>query len=845
MRTGTEHKGLTSQEAKERLLQYEKNEISDADKEGLGKKMLHILSEPMFLLLLAAAAIYFLLGEGRDGLIMMVFVIGMIGIDMFQELITDKTLAALRELSAPQVQVIRDGIPQSISSVDLVPGDLMLLYEGDKIAADGYVVEAHSLCVDESSLTGESVGVWKQEHTGTQQMDYWRRDVCYAGSMVVQGTGVILVEKTGKQSEYGKIGEHIAQVMQVPTPLQKQTAGIVKFCAWIAAVLFLLVTIFTYLDLAALSRKDRLIESILAGVTLAMAMIPEEFPVILTVFLSMGAYRLAKKHSLVKKLPSVETLGAVSVLCVDKTGTLTMNQMEVKEAYCYQGTQEQLYRTMGLGCHQDAYDPMEQAMLHCCEQQGIAKEALFADPLIKDYPFQNDMKVMGQVWQQQDSYLAAIKGSPEGILSLCQIEENQRKVLKDHLHAMSSKGLRVIAIASDLFTSRKAIPDQLQAGSWRFLGLVGLEDPIRPGIHEDIAKCQQAGIRVIMITGDHEETAKSIANQIGLQHHDQIMSGAMLDAMSDEELRACVQQYSIYSRVIPEHKLRIVAAWQAIGDVVAMSGDGVNDAPALKRADIGIAMGKRGSQVAREAADLVLLDDRFSTIIETIRDGRRIYDNIKKAIGYVFAIHMPIALASLLAPLLKLPTTMFMLLPLHVVILELMIDPTCSIVLERQPYQADTMHRAPRNPQEPLLSKGLLWRSILQGTAVFLASFGTYLILLQQGAETTLARAMAVTILLMANILLVSMISAHQESLWSYGKRMVRDKLLWIVLTTTVLAILLILYTPLHEYLKLESLSLYQLAAALVIALCSVLWFEPIKMIQKKRNTCQKGDHQL
>lgn len=419
--------GLTTSKALELQKQYGKNELIPQKKESFIKKVFHIISEPMFLLLIVAAIIYFFLGEPRDGLIMLIFVIGMITIDVVQEWKTDKTLNALKDLSAPHIKVIRDGEEQTIASVDLVPGDIMLIHEGVKIPADGIVIKCNDLCVDESSLTGEAEGVWKiNTEDAVESNDYWRKDYCYGGTLVTQGTAYVLVDKIGASTEYGKIGANIATAPEEKTPLQKQTGSLVKTCAGIAALFFALVGVFTYLNIPNHIFKDRLIESILSGVTLAMAMIPEEFPVILTVFLSMGAWRLAKKNSLVRKLPSVETLGAVSVLCVDKTGTITMNQMTIQDIWAKNGDEKSLITVMGMSCETDAYDPMEKAMLTYCEKNSITREELFSGKLITEYSFTNELKMMGHVWRKDGGIIITAKGSPERILTICAISDIEK-----------------------------------------------------------------------------------------------------------------------------------------------------------------------------------------------------------------------------------------------------------------------------------------------------------------------------------------------------------------------------------------------------------------------------------
>lgn len=830
-----EKTGLTTGEARKLQEKYGKNELVQVEKQSFFKKALHIICEPMFLLLIVAAVIYFILGEPRDGGIMLVFVIGIISIDIIQEWKTDKTLNALKDLSAPHITVIRDGSEQTIASADLVPGDLMLIVEGVKVPADGVVIKASDLCVDESSLTGEAEGVWKVPAKNAEPNDdYWRRDYCYAGTLVTQGSGYILVDQIGALTEYGKIGMNVAAAPQEDTPLQKQTGSLVKCCAGIAAVLFAAVGFITWFNIPDHSFGDRLVESILSGVTLAMAMIPEEFPVILTVFLSMGAWRLAKKNSLVRKLPSVETLGAVSVLCVDKTGTITMNQMTVQDTWAFDGNDDVLVETMGLACETEAYDPMEKAMLEYCEKHGVTTDHLFGGNLITEYPFTNDLKMMGHVWRHDGEILIAAKGSPERIVPLCGLDNKEQKEVEDKIQWMSGQGLRVIAVGIMKPERETEIPMLITDCQLNLCGLVGLADPPRESVKADIAVCTKAGIRVVMITGDNGITAASIAKKIGMPNSEHIVTGDQISQMTDEELRESVKNVSIFSRVIPEHKMRIVRAFKENGEIVAMTGDGVNDAPALKYADIGIAMGMRGSEVSREAADLILMDDNFTTIVETVRDGRRIYDNICKAVGYVFTIHIPIAFASLLAPMLGIASSALLLLPLHVVLLELIIDPTCSIVLERQPAERDIMERNPRDPNGKLLTGGVLFKSVMQGISIFAASFGTYFAVLNSNAANApVARTMGLGIIMVANLFLVQVNSSNRDFAIQSFFRLIKDKVMWAVNIGTLGGLLLILYTPLCTFLKLAPLSAPQLFMVFGIAGLSVLWYELVKLVKR------------
>jgi len=827
--------GLTSAEAARLQEQYGRNELTPQHRDSFPEKVFHIICEPMFLLLLAAAVLYFILGEPRDGAIMLIFVLGIISIDVIQEWKTDKTLYALKDLSSPRITVLRDGTEVEISSADLVPGDLMLICEGLKIPADGIVVKCNDLCVDESSLTGEAEGVWKVTAEREQANgEYWRRDYCYAGTMVTQGSAVIWVDRIGAATEYGKIGSNIAEAPDRPTPLEKQTNALVKACAVIAGVLFLLVGIVTYFDLSGYAPQDRITASILTGITLAMAMIPEEFPVILTVFLSMGAWRLAKKQSLVRRLSAVETLGAVSVLCVDKTGTITMNQMTVRKVWCPDENEAALCETMGLACETDPYDPMEKAMLLHCETLGITREHLFGGTLVAEYPFTNELKMMGHVWQRERGLVIAAKGSPEQILNICTLTQEDREAVQITIDQFSRLGLRVIAVAEQQCGALCDVPPGLSGCNMQFLGLVCLADPPRPRVKRDIQTCHQAGIRVVMITGDNGVTAAAIARQIGMENCSHIITGDMLSRMTDEELREQVKETSIFSRVIPEHKMRIVKAFQDNGEIVAMTGDGVNDAPALKYADIGIAMGKRGSEVSREAADLILMDDNFTTIVETVRDGRRILDNIRKAFGYVFTIHIPIACASLLAPVLGIAPSDFLLLPLHVVVLELIIDPTCSIVLERQPAETSIMNRKPRNPQKKLLTPELLIKSILQGLVIFAVSFGTYFYVLSQNeALVGQARAMGLAIIMLSSLFLVQENSSNQDFVGRSIKQLASDPVMWAINLGTIAGLMIILYTPVSGFLKLSPLTFTQAAVVVLLSAGAVLWYEIVKLFRQ------------
>ena len=818
-----ELKGLTSREVKELQEKYGKNELSLEKHKPFIFKIFEILCEPMFILLIIASLIYFVLGEPRDGIIMLIFVIGIIMIDIIQEWKTDKTLKALKDLSQPKVKVLRDGKKVEILSSNLVPGDIMFICEGEKIPADGYVLKCNGLCIDESSLTGESVGVFKTTEDDNND-SYFKTNYCYQGTLVQLGTGVIRVDKIGNNTEYGKIGKSIDSAIELQTPLQVQTDKLVMSCAVVAFILFVLVGIFTFFNLDELELKERIIESILSGITLAMAMIPEEFPVVLTVFLSMGAWRLAKKNSLIKKLPAVETLGAVSVLCVDKTGTITKNQMEVIDVVTK--NKEELAYIMTLCCEEETYDSMEHAMFNYASKLKISKKEILKHKTYKNYPFDNDTKIVGAIREYKNEKVLCVKGSPETVMNLCGI--NMDKEIEE----MEKKGLRVIAVAKKII---KKELENLIDYKLDFVGLVGLIDPPKDNIEKDIEICNKAGVRVIMITGDNGITASTIAKSIGIKNADNIITGKELEEMTFEELKEKVKKTSIFSRVIPEHKMKIVKALQANNEIVGMTGDGVNDAPALKQANIGIAMGMRGSEVSREASDLVLLDDNFHTIVSTIEDARRIYDNIKKAIGYIFVIHIPIALSSLIGPMIGIEPASLMLLPLHVVLLELVIDPTCSIVLERQPHEANIMNIPPRDAKKPIVDKRILFKSILQGLIIFLSSFITYYLLLNNTGNQALARTMGLLIIVISNIFLVQEISSDYDYMITTFFKLVKDKVLIFITFAIIIIFMTIIYSPLNEIFKLHFLTFTQLLLVVLISFISVIWYDFVKFIKRNK----------
>lgn len=822
--------GLTMNEVKKRQLYYGKNVIQKKKKTNVMKYLIHIMKEPIYVLLTCSALIYFLLGEQTDGLIMIAFVIFVIGIDIFQDARTGNALKKLKEFTTPRIRVIREGKEATISSEELVPGDLLLLSEGIRIPADCSLISSEGLCVDESILTGETAGIWKSSG-----------EICYTGTFVLLGNGTALIEKIGDDTVYGMIAEKIAEAPMEVSLLQKQMKILAKQCTYFAGVLFILVSVITYFNLSDYAVQDRFIQSLLAGVVLALSMIPGEFPVILSVFLSMGALRLSKHHALVRRLSSVETLGAVSVICLDKTGTITQNRMKVEKCVQSDRTEGKFCHVVSLSCKQGTLDPVEKALMEygnqlCEECKSHANELIACDlshkkrELVKEYAFTNELKAMGQVWQEKEMFTLAAKGSPETILSLCYLNDERETGIRERLEILSKEGLRVIAVADAVYSEDSQIPGCLTDCSLNFRGLIGFSDPPREFMRDHIKACYEAGIRVMMITGDHPVTAASIAEKIGMINCNLILTGEEIAGLSEEELRSKVMEYNIFARVLPIHKLRIVKALKENGEIVAMTGDGVNDSPALKSADIGIAMGKHGSEICREAADLILLDDDFTTILKTVRDGRRIYQNIVKTIGYIFAIHIPIALISLAAPLLNITPEALFLLPLHIVLMELVMDPTCSITLERQPCEDNVMKQLPRSPKQVLCSARLFQKSILQGMMIFIASFGIYYFMYFNGYSVKLARTSGFSVLVLSNIFLVFVNCSETEAVWHTMKKIRKDMGIWLVDFLILSCLFLMIYSPINSTLGFCAISLSNLLLVFGISLPAVLWYEIVKM---------------
>lgn len=819
--------GLNSEEVEKLQRKYGMNELIIQEKPNMLKKFLGVFKEPMFLLLLIAATVYFLLGAPKDGAIMLVFVGFVASITFIQEWKTEKTMNALKDLTSPKVNTLRNGKNILIKSTELVPGDVVFLSEGERIPADCIVLEPSNFSVDESILTGESEYVMKVSTTQSEKStDYWKKDILYAGTLCVFGKCTAIVKFTGINTEYGKIGKAISEAKDEPTPLQKKVSILVKNIAIAGVILCISVMVTSYFY------SFNILNSILSGISLAMAIIPEEFPVVLTVFLSMGAYRLAKNNTLMRKISAVETLGSATVLCVDKTGTITQNKMKVKSIYSdgrifnnEDLKNQELSDLMVLSCEKDPYDPMEKAILEAANLSQL--ETLYKYDLSKKIAFDSKTKRMANIYIKDNKYYVAVKGSAETVLGLCNLDKETMDEINIEIDKMASNGLRVLALAD--CTSEKVYED-LECYELTFKALVGLQDPPKEGVEEAIKLCKKAGIRVVMITGDYSKTAMAIGEEIGLKFTDKVIVGNEIDSLSENELCEVVKSCDVFSRVIPEQKMKIVKALKKNGEIVAMTGDGVNDAPALKSADIGIAMGQRGTEVAKEAAHMILMDDNFTTILKSVKDGRRVYDNIRKAMVYILIIHIPIAAMAMFAPLFNLPP---LLLPMHIMLLELIIDPTCSIVFEGEPAEANIMENPPRPPQEPLLTRNLTIKVVLQGVVMFLAAFMPFHYMIDLGISSEYARSFSLITFIVANVTLVLVNRSNTELLYHLIKEK-GSKVRLIVNSMALIMVFAIVYIPiLNGFFRTEKIGIYPLIFAIVLGFISTGWWEIVKIIRK------------
>ncbi|ACD19962.1 cation-translocating P-type ATPase [Paraburkholderia phytofirmans] len=793
-------RGLSSRQVEESRARFGRNIVDSKVRRTWWQTLGEGLREPMFLLLLGATGIYFLLGDVSEALALLAFVAAIVFLTVFQSHRTARVLDSLRELSAPRAQVLRDGQRQLVAAAELVPGDLVFVREGARVPADGSVTEAHELSVDESLLTGESVSVSKSVARADARAEEDPGGQLIFGSMVVQGQGQMIVTATGANTKLGRIGKSLTGITEARSPLQLETRTFVNRFTLAAIILCLLLVV------AYRLRSGEWLPGVLAGITLAMGILPEEIPVILTVFMALGARRIASEGVLTRRMSAIETLGQTSVLCVDKTGTLTQNRMSVR-VLSAQGKRQvidpttqrideayhELIEYLVLASEIEPIDPMERAFHETGRVELAGTGRLHDDwSLVHEYALTPELPAMSHAWHapELDHHAVACKGAPEAVCALCRLDERDTQTVLDEAAQMASGGLRVLGVAKARH-SHSGWPEKQHDFEFSFVGLAGLLDPVRPEAAGAIAACQAAGIRVVMITGDYPSTARAIATEVGIDGT-RIVTGQEVAAMNDARLREAITNVDVFARVKPEQKLRLVNAFRESDQVVAMTGDGVNDAPALKAAHIGIAMGLRGAEVAREVASLVLLRDDFAPIVSAIRLGRHIYVNLLQAISYTVAVHIPMIAAAMIPVFVGWPP---LLAPVHIVFLELIINPVCSIVFENEPERENLMHMPPRRAGARLLSNSTLGKAAMAGALAAMLMLGLYAALLSLSYDLTFSRTVSFMALVACNVALIFVIRLLPQPR-AYARARQRNRYLWVVLGVVGTGLLLLMTVP-------------------------------------------------
>ncbi|MFN0213309.1 MAG: cation-translocating P-type ATPase [Saprospiraceae bacterium] len=810
--------GLTTDEAKNQRQIFGKNEVDPAKKHPFFNRVRGIVTEPMFLLLSLATVLYFLIGDFTEAFMMVVAIGFVTGIELYQETKSERALDALRKLTRAQVQVLRDGNWVNLPPEDLVPEDLVSIEEGERIPADGILQLQNDLLVDESLLTGESMPVEKlvSNHEPTSSE-------IFQGTTVVTGKGLFKVTKTGLHTEFGKLGKSIDSIDIEQTPLQIQIKQFVQRMAILGGLAFALVFVLNFWI------ENDFWKALLFSLTLAMSVLPQEIPVAFSAFMGLGAFRMIKFGILAKRPSIVESLGSATVICLDKTGTITENKMSIAEVSDFSG----LGRTLeyALWASEPApFDSMEKALLAFQMAENPSKK----DPrtgfhLIKEYPLAGRPPMMTHIWEKDGIRHIACKGAVERLLAISKTKGSLKERILSKTEEMAGKGYRVLGVASATLQGT-VFPIEQDDYPWKFEGLVAFFDPPKKNVAEVFKQFYQAGIRVMMITGDHVETARNIAASTGLKSWETVMTGQEIMKLSDEALRETVKKITVFARMFPDAKLRVVNALKANGETVAMSGDGVNDGPALKSAQIGVAMGKKGTEIAKNSASLVLLDDNLDAMVTAVRMGRRIYENLRKAIRYIISIHLPIVLIVLLPLLFGWPYV-HILLPLHVIFLELVMDPTAAIAFENEPIEPNLMHKAPRPGKSPLFSWNELMLSLLQGLVIAIGVLWMYHFAIGQGKSEAGVRSMVFATLVSANLFLTLANRSFDYAL--HRTLRYKNAMLPIVLGLSVAMLLAILYIPfLTGLFQMEALSGLALGACVLAGFISVVWFEVYKLVR-------------
>lgn len=823
-------KGLNNDEVLTSQKLYGYNSIKANHKNSWYILLFDILKEPMLLLLIAVTIIYVIVGNYSEALFMLGAIIAVSGISFYQDNRSKKALEALEKLNEPLSTVIRNSNAIQIPTHEIAVGDLCIIEEGKMVNADGKIVHSNDFSVNEASLTGESFSIFKNSETDDNKV--------YSGTLVVSGLAVFEVENIGAKTKLGKIGQSIQNIKKEISPLQLQITKFVKWMAFIGIVVFLMVWAYSFWQ------SRNIVQSLLAGLTLAMSILPEEIPVAFTTFMALGSWKLMKQGVIIKRSSIVETLGSTTVICTDKTGTITENSMKLKALFDFKTNQvfddknfskpelSELIQFAMWSSEPVPFDPMEKT-LHKVYEETQTSDQRKDFQMIHEYPLEGKPPMMTHIFENNSGErIIAAKGAPEAILEVAQLSEDEKENLRQHIRDFGKKGYRVLGVAKCDFKGND-FPEKQQEFNYDFLGFTVFYDPPKQNIQQVFNKIYDAGIKVKVITGDNADTTNAIAQQAGVKNNSPAVNGSEITHQSEAELMALSNETTLFTRMFPEAKLSVVNALKQSGEVVAMLGDGVNDAPALKAAHIGVAMGNKGTEIAKAAAALVITNDDLDKLILGIEAGRRIYTNIKKAIQYIISIHIPIILTVSLPLFLGwIYPNIFT--PVHVIFLELIMGPTCSIVYENEPIEKNAMQQKPRKMTETFLNWSELSISIIQGLMITAGVLFAYQLVVQNGASEETTRAMVFTTLIFSNVFLSLTNRSFTYSLFESFKN--KNTLFPLIIGATLVLLFAILYIPVFsKFFHISSLNLKDLGIAILIAMVSVLWFEGYKWLKRRR----------
>lgn len=821
--------GLRTEQVTKAREKFGKNQLVYKTKNGFLATLLRLVKEPMIILLLLASSIYFISGKTGDGLFLVIAIVFISSISLFQYSRSKNALDKLKDLSQPHCKVIRDGQVEEIKSEDLVVGDSLMVEEGISITADGEIVYSNDFSVNESILTGESLSVFKD----ASKEDHF----IYSGTTVASGMAIATITAIGNETKLGKVGSSLESIDEEKTPLELQIGNFVKKMAIAGALVFVLVWVINYLY-----SKD-VLASLLQSLTLAMSILPEEIPVAFTTFMALGAWRLMKKGIVVKQMKTVETLGSATVICTDKTGTITENKMSLAKLFLLSSNKiyqvdeasseaEKALVTYAMWASEPLpFDPMEVA-LHASYEQVVEHDERPNYKMVHEYPLGGKPPMMSHIFEDSEgNKIIAAKGAPEALIAVSDLSTHKKEQIQEAITALASAGYRVLGVGISTFKGND-YPEKQQDLPFEFLGIVAFYDPPKKNIPKVLEDFYKAGIAVKIITGDNAATTRAIAKQIGFKGYEKAISGDELMQLDEAELQTTVMNITIFTRMFPEAKLKIINALKANNQIVAMTGDGVNDGPALKAAHIGIAMGKKGTEIAKQAASLILLEDDLSKMVDAVAMGRKIYTNLKKAIQYIISIHIPIILIVFIPLALGwIYPNIFS--PIHIIFLEIIMGPTCSIIYENEPMEKNTMQQQPKALSDTFFNWKELSVSIIQGIVITIGILFVYQYAVYQEYSESLTRTMAFTVLIVANIFLTLINRSFYYSIWTTLKY--KNKMVFYIIGLTIALVGCILYIkPLTKFFEFESLTWMQLLLCILVGFVSVIWFEGVKVLKRR-----------